>query len=232
MRISTWNIRAGGGKRTEQIAAVILEESPDILVLTEYRPAPGVKLLQLLESANYHRISGEPDGPHNSVCILSKHPMQAHQSPVLPKSLHRWISVILDSHDLIVLGVHVPNVSEIWNKREFLECIEAFAIENLNRKAVVIGDLNTARNEDCEGAFINEATYFNRYLELGWVDAWRSLHPDAREFTWYSHRNNGFRLDHCLVSPKLAPFVKQAEYRHDVRTDRLSDHSMLTVTLC
>ncbi len=229
MRLVTWNIRAGGGKRIPGIVDVILEERPDILVLTEYRPKPGKILLDQLASENFHRIAGEPDGPHNSVCILAKRPIDPHPCSHIPKSLHRWISVLSVEHDLAILGVHVPNVSEVWNKREFLECIDHFVRDNLNRPALVIGDLNTARDEDCEGAFINEATYFNGYLSKGWVDAWRFLHPEAREFTWYSHKKNGFRLDHCLISEALKSKLSAASYRHDVRMNGLSDHSLMTV---
>lgn len=228
MHVATWNIRAGGGKRTSGIADVILEEAPDVLILTEYRPVPGIKLLSLLEPLGYHKIAGEPEGPHNSVCVLAKSSLELYPSNPIPKHLHRWISVTT-VHDLAVLGVHVPNVSEVWNKREFLECIDSFVEFNKSRRAIVIGDLNTARDEDCEGAFINEATYFNGYLAKGWIDAWRTLHPEAREFTWYSHKKNGFRLDHCLVSPPLAEHLEGANYRHDVRTNGLSDHSWLSV---
>ncbi|MBS1725775.1 MAG: endonuclease/exonuclease/phosphatase family protein [Armatimonadetes bacterium] len=229
MRLATWNIRAGGGKRIPAIADVILREEPDVLVLTEYRPKPGQALLERLSPLNYHMVAGEPDGPHNSVCVLSKSPVRVYDCPRFPKSLHRWVSVATEFDGVVVLGVHVPNVSEVWNKREFLECIDAFVKANLDGHAVVIGDLNTARDEDCEGAFINEATYFNGYLECGWVDAWRRLHPDGREFTWYSHKKNGFRLDHCLISPSLVSCLGSARYRHDVRTDGLSDHSSLHV---
>lgn len=208
---------------------MLVEEAPDILVLTEYRPVPGQKLLALLASFNYQVIAGVPDGPHNSVCVLSKAAMQSHECPTTPKSVHRWVSAYVEEFDLAILGVHVPNVSEVWNKREFLSCIDQFVKANLERPAIVIGDLNTARDEDCEGAFINEATYFNGYLSAGWIDVWRHQHPDGREFTWYSHKKNGFRLDHCLISPPLINHVRSAKYRHDVRIDGLSDHSMMIV---
>ena len=39
MKITTWNIRHGGGSRTEAIKAVLDEvQSSDVLVITEFRP--------------------------------------------------------------------------------------------------------------------------------------------------------------------------------------------------
>ncbi len=230
VRIATWNIRAGGGKRTAQIARVILEERPDVLVLTEYRPAPGRLLLELLEDLSYHVAAGVPTAIQNCVCVLSRHPVEPHPVRTQPKSLHRWMPVFIPAFNLTILGVHVPNQFEIWHKREFWDCVEGFATENVGTRTVIIGDLNTALDEDCEGDPIREAVYFKRLLEASWVDAWRSHNSKAREFSWFSHRANGFRLDHCLVSPSLASSVLGSTMRHDVRTERLSDHSLLTVT--
>jgi exodeoxyribonuclease-3 len=231
VRVVNWNIRAGGGKRTALIADVLLEESPDILVLTEFRPLPGIALLDKLSPLGYQAMAGSAEGPRNSVCVLSRYRMESYQHPNAPGSLHRWVAVRIPEHDLVVLGAHVPNQTEIWNKREFLDCLEGFAGDAAGQRAIMIGDLNTALDQDCEGEKIREAVTLKRIFEMGWVDAWRQCHTDAREFTWYSHRNNGFRLDQCLVSPSLASSVKSAQLRHDVRTGRLSDHSLLRVEL-
>lgn len=231
VRIATWNIRAGGGKHTEQIAHVIDEERPDVLVLTEYRPIPGAALLSLLEGHAYHFIAGIPTGVQNCACVLSRYPLEPLAVKSIPKSHHRYVPVYIPALDLTVLGVHVPNQSEIWNKREFWDCIEDFAAESADRRSVILGDLNTALDEDCEGDPIREAVHLKQLLEAGWGDAWRTHNPEKREFSWYSHRKNGFRLDHCLVSPSLVNSTTGAIMRHDVRTDGLSDHSMLIVEL-
>lgn len=231
MRIATWNIRAGGGQRIEQIARVILEEHPDVLVLTEFRPVPGKVLLALLEELSYHVVAGVASGVQNCVCVLSRHPIEPLAVKKTPKSHHRWVPVLIPEMDVTLLGVHVPNQSEVWNKREFWDCVEAFAEETVEVRSIIIGDLNTALDEDCEGSPIREAVYFKRLLNAGWTDVWRAHNPEQREFSWYSHRQNGFRLDHCLVSPSLAHATSGATMRHDVRTNGLSDHSMLIVEI-
>lgn len=210
---------------------MILEESPDVLVLTEYRPAPGRKLLALLESLSYHVCAGIPEGPQNCVCVLSRRSVTPCEVQMSPKSIHRWVAVDIPAYDLVILGVHVPNQTEIWNKREFWDCVESFAVSMVAKRAIIIGDLNTALDEDCQGDPIREAVYFKRLLAAGWVDAWRQCNHETQEYSWYSHRSNGFRLDYCLVSPLLAETVRASKMRHDVRSDRLSDHSLLTVDL-
>jgi exodeoxyribonuclease-3 len=231
MRVATWNIRAGGGKRTEQIARVIHEEAPDLLVLTEFRATPGLRLLERLQSLSYHVLAGVPTGIQNCVCILSRWPVEEFDVSKCPASRHRWLAVNVPALDLVVLGVHVPNQTEIWNKREFLDCIEALATEKAGGRAIIIGDLNTALDEDCEGEKIRESVMLKRLFDSGWVDAWRACNPNTREFSWFSHRNNGFRLDQCLVSASLAGYVKSSALRHDVRLQKLSDHSYLAMEL-
>ena len=231
MRITTWNIRAGGGKRTQHIAQAILDERPHVIVLTEFRPIPGRALIELLSEFAFSVFSCMPDGKHNSVCILSKSVIELCEAVTVPKSIHRWVSAVVPAYDLTILGVHVPNQSEAWNKREFWDCIETFAMTMVYSRCLIIGDLNTALDEDCQGEPIREAVNLKRLLEAGWVDSWRQCNPCSNEFSWFSHRANGFRLDHCLVSPLLGPMIGGAKLNHEVRVTGLSDHSMLTVDI-
>ncbi|HSV42525.1 MAG TPA: hypothetical protein VLH13_03840, partial [Methanomassiliicoccales archaeon] len=47
-----------------------------------------------------------------------------------------------------------------------------------------------------------------------------------REYSWYSSKGNGFRLDHVLATPYLDRPV-WAKYSHQERERGLSDHSVL-----
>lgn len=205
--------------------------SADIVVLTEFRHRPGAKLLQLLEPQDYNVQIGQVEGPHNCTAVLSRAILEPLIVPKTPRSSHRWVATRLPELDLTILGVHVPNQSEVWNKREFLDCQEAFAEHHRGGRAVILGDLNTAHDEDCEGDPIRAAVYLESLERMGWIDAWRSCNPVAREFTWYSHKRTGFRLDHCYVSRQLAPLVRASTYDHSVRVEGLSDHSLLVTTL-
>lgn len=234
VRVATWNIRAGGGKRVDEIAGFIKQECPDILVLTEFRQRAGEALLGALKRAGYNALVDETLSPNpegrdsrNKVAILSRLPVTLAPDIRQPQSAHRWLACDIGNFDLTVLGVHVPNQSEVWNKREFWECIEGFAMEFQGRKCMILGDLNTAVDEDCQGDPIREAVFLKRLLAAGWVDAWRFCNPGKSEFTWFSHRANGFRLDYCLVSPLLADSLVDCQHRHDVLANRLSDHSWL-----
>ena len=51
------------------------------------------------------------------------------------------------------------------------------------------------------------------------------------EFTWFSHRSRGFRLDHAFLSPACAPRLRAAWFDHTVRETGATDHSALIVDL-
>ena len=102
----------------------------------------------------------------------------------------------------------------------------------LERPTIVIGDFNTGLHHvDEAGATFHCASEFGRLAQAGWVDAWRLVHGDVREFSWYSTAGNGFRIDHAFVTPDLASQVVGAAYDHSTRKG-LTDHSGLTIDLC
>ena len=113
--------------------------------------------------------------------------------------------------------------------------------------AILCGDLNTPRRELPDGEILTFAHDSKGRLreergerwnaaeralvkDLGWVDAYRSLHGyGERSASWtYAHDRGGWRLDHVLVCG-LEP--RAAEYAHEWRRAGLSDHSALVVEL-
>jgi exodeoxyribonuclease-3 len=72
---------------------------------------------------------------------------------------------------------------------------------------------------------------FGAFSSSAWVDAWRAVHGDKREYSFVSPAGNGFRLDHAFLSPSLAPRLLDADYIHATRDRAVSDHSALLVRL-
>jgi hypothetical protein len=51
--------------------------------------------------------------------------------------------------------------------------------------------------------------------QIGFRDLWRHRYPDRREYSWFSTRNNGFRIDHAFLSPELAACAGTVHYSHE-----------------
>jgi exonuclease III len=96
---------------------------------------------------------------------------------------------------------------------------------------LLIGDLNTGRHGiDETGKTFNLPDRFERLSEK-WIDAWRHVHGDKREFTWFSRSGNGFRLDHAFVNDSLSARLAGVEYSQVEREEGISDHSVLVVNI-
>jgi hypothetical protein len=114
---------------------------------------------------------------------------------------------------------------------------------------LVGGDFNVIPEDiDCHkpSSWMNDALFqpeprerYRALLELGYTDAFRSLHPnEAGQFTFWDHfrrafeHNRGIRIDHFLLSPTLAARLEGCEIDKGPRAlEKPSDHAPIIVTL-
>ena len=118
-------------------------------------------------------------------------------------------------------------------------------VQQLRRRGAVfvIGDFNTAHEEidlarpkenARESGFLpDERAELRRWIDAGWVDTFRALHPGERgHYTWWRQwggareRNVGWRIDYVFASPSAAKRVTDAFIWPDVRG---SDHAPVGV---
>ena len=149
--------------------------------------------------------------------------------------------------ELEIVNVHSP-ISPSPGLAKVLthEALAAY-LERKPGPVILCGDLNTPRRELPDGEILTFAHDSKGRLreergerwnaaeralvkDLGWVDAYRSLHGyGERSASWtYAHDRGGWRLDHVLlhgVTPRAAA------YAHEWRRAGLSDHSALVVEL-
>jgi exodeoxyribonuclease III len=111
-------------------------------------------------------------------------------------------------------------------------------------KIIITGDFNTAHqeidlknpkaNEKSTGFLPEERVWVTRYLEHGFIDAYRHLYPERVQYTWWTYRFNaraknvGWRLDYFLVSESLMPQVEDVIVHDEVMG---SDHCPVTLVL-
>ena len=229
-RLFAWNIRAGGGARLAGIAAAIERHDADIVILSEYRAGEaGGRLLASLAALGYrHASTAAPPAGRNGVLIAAREPFVEH-GPVnglLPEP-YRMLCVEFGGFQLS--GIYMPN---LLAKVPYWEALIAALATNGSEGAVAIGDFNTCRAYvDEAGAIDRCAHYLDRLAAIGFCDLWRERYPEGREYSWYSTRGNGFRIDHAFLSPRLADCCGTVGYSHDERTAGLSDHSPLILEL-
>lgn len=105
-------------------------------------------------------------------------------------------------------------------------------------KIILCGDYNIAHkeidihdpkgNKNSSGFLPAEREWMTKFFESGWIDTFRSLHPEPHRYSWWSQRfpsvrlnNKGWRIDYINVTEPLKKNIKDAEIFPDVKH---SDH--------
>jgi len=232
-RLLVWNIRHGGGDRVPGILAFIDAQAPDAVVLTEYRDNKQGKAIEEHLSRNRGFECVHPSGtlPRvNSVLIAGRQPMQRHDvGNDLGPNAHRCCAIEIDG--LLLVAFYFPCGKA---KVPLFDFIDRHTRSWHSLPTLLCGDFNTGlHQQDEEGTTFIAANRFESLTSRGWVDVWRDRHRTTREFSWYSSKGHGFRIDHALASPSLAPRILSAEYCHVPRESAapVSDHSALIVEI-
>jgi exonuclease III len=231
LRLLAWNIRQGGGTRLSRIVAAIAQHEADVLILSEYRGGEsGERLRAALAASGYgHATGATPPSGGNGVLIAARHPFDdgGPLTDAVPEP-YRVVRAYLGP--LRIYGVYMPNLLKKVPYWQTL--IAALAAEPLQADALAIGDFNTCRAYVDEPGAIDPCAHFlDEVAAIGFCDLWRQRYPEGREFSWYSTRGNGFRIDHAFLSPALAGCAGDIRYSHEERMSGFSDHSALILDL-
>lgn len=230
MKIITWNIRQGGGTRINKVICSIKDYKADIIVITEYRNNEnGLELRKfLLDNGYLFQIVPMVDKNKNTLLIAAR---SDFSSQLFLQDLHEdYFRVVkVENNDLCLYGLYFPQKME---KKKIFD----FMLNEMNKykgKAVVfIGDFNTGKHfidEEKNTFFCSQ--YINIIEENNYADAWRFINKDKHEFSWYSNRGNGFRIDHAYINEEYKDKILNCFYSHKEREDKITDHSMMVLEL-
>jgi exodeoxyribonuclease-3 len=119
------------------------------------------------------------------------------------------------------------------------------ALKASGREVIICGDWNIAHqeadlknwkgNRKNSGFLPEERAWLTTlFSEVGWVDVYRNLYPNATEegYTWWSNRgqawanNVGWRIDYQIATPAIAAKAISAIIYKD---ERFSDHAPLII---
>jgi exodeoxyribonuclease-3 len=106
------------------------------------------------------------------------------------------------------------------------------ALHAAGENIIITGDFNTAhqsldlkypkQNKLTSGFLPEERLWVQKYLDHGFVDAYRILYPEREQYTWWTYRLNarqrgiGWRIDYYLVSKALLPLIKDVIIHEEV----------------
>lgn len=121
-------------------------------------------------------------------------------------------------------------------KTDFFSECNKIALGHEKLPFAILGDFNTGNqlmDRSASGSpYVCAALFDDLTEKTGLVDLWRHANgTDIREWTWLSHRGNGFRLDHAFGNRK---FIEQCKptclYDHTPRQGKITDHSAIIIS--
>ncbi len=231
-KIVALNVRNGGGTRAAAICQYLETHDPDVVVLTEWRKgAAGRKFIDWAESRAMAQATLNNVSSVNGVFFAARQPFRS--VTMTPPGASPGVLMLAHFQGWALLSGYFP---QLLTKAAFFSVCAELAMAHANTPFAIIGDLNTGNqliDRSLDATPYACAEHFDALTEqAGLIDLWRHTNGiEAREWTWLSHRGNGFRIDHAFANrPFLQSVQPSCVYDHKTREARITDHSALVIT--
>ena len=223
LTLLSYNIRYGGIGREGQLATVIREARADLVVLQE---ATRPRVIERLAAAVDMPVWAARPG--HSLAFLSRHEIAHYEWHRPPATHHSFLEIVPAAGDYRVFGLHLSAVHANWRERRRGRELRAL-LDGIKRHQegfhVLVGDFNTVAPGEMldvqrlplrlrpfiwlSGGRLRWET-IQIMLDAGYIDGYRTLHPDDRGFTfptWDPH----VRLDYVFLPAPFAARLRACE---------------------
>ena len=258
MKIYSWNVNGlRAVLRKGALQEFVEKEQPDIFCLQETKAKQGQAEVDLPEYEELWNSAKRPGYAGTAIFTKVKPLSVKYDLPTNesfedqfgdPLSEGRVLTAEFEKFFLV--NVYTPNSKnelerlalreKLWDP-EFLRYLKDL---EKTKPVVVCGDFNAAHeeidiarpktNHHSAGFTDEERKGITNYIKAGFVDTFRTLHPDEIRYTWWSHwgkareNNVGWRIDYFFVSKDLKNHLKSAEIYENVMG---SDHCPISIEL-
>lgn len=142
-----------------------------------------------------------------------------------------------DFGEITLLNCYFPSGTTGGERQDFkMEFLDAFFIWIAELKKerpnlIIVGDYNIAHteidihnpksNKKTSGFLPEEREWMTKWFESGFADAFRQVHPEKVEYSWWSYRagarakNKGWRIDYQSVSDPIKDRILNAHHLNE-----------------
>lgn len=251
MNITSWNVNSLN-VRLPHVLQYLQETAPDVLGLQELKQTDAAIDRTALAAAGYH-LESHGQKTYNGVALLAREALTDVVRGIPGYADEQARAIAANVGDVRVLNLYVPNGKAVGDEKytyklHWLDAVTRY-IDDLKRehpKLVIIGDYNIAPADldvhdpdkwrDQILCSAPERQALANLLALGFKDAYRTLHPDTQQFSWWDYRmgglrrNIGLRIDLTLTSDALT--LTDADINTAPRHwERPSDHAPAWVNI-
>ena len=248
MKCVSWNVnglRAVAKKGFDEIFASF---DADIFALQETKLQEGQNPIDFEGYHEYWNYA-EKKGYSGTAVFAKEEPLAVTRGIGVEELDHEGRVLTLEYPEFFFVCVYTPNAQNELARIDFRcaweDAFRAYLCGLAEKKGVVVcGDMNVAhnpidlarpkQNEVNAGYSEQERSKFNELLSAGFVDTFRTLHPNEQVYSWWSYRmkarerNVGWRIDYFLVSEQLKDEVSAASIHTEVFG---SDHCPVSIEI-
>jgi exodeoxyribonuclease-3 len=255
IKITTWNVNSVRMRETH-VCSFLEREAPDFLLLQEIK-CEAHQFPTLAFSALGYEAVVVGQKSYNGVAILHRAPVEILH-PKLPgmgdDDTHaRFVEI--RAAGITIGNLYLPNGNSGGDngydyKLRWMAALRAHAATMIadDTDFILAGDYNVCPSDEdfapralpATDALVRPETRaaFNALLYTGLTEAVRALHPREKLYTFWDYqagawdRNSGLRIDHALLSPRLAERLESVTIHKDERAKgQPSDHVPVSVLL-
>lgn len=253
LRLFSWNVNGlRAVLRKGALQALLNAEHPDILCLQEIKCRPDQLDLFETDALKGYEIFWNPaerPGYSGTATLVKKINCKVIKNDnALANKEGRILA--LDFNNFYLVNVYTPNSKPDLSRlnlrhADWDPAFRDYLAELSKTKPVITcGDFNAAHeeidlarpreNRKNAGFTSEEREGVDNLLSAGFLDSFRSLNPEARRYTWWSHwgkareNNVGWRIDYFFLSKNLQPALLSADIYEGITG---SDHCPISISL-
>jgi exodeoxyribonuclease-3 len=233
-RIITYNVNGIRAAMGKGLIDWMKSTDPDILCVQEIKASPEqVGVFEFEEMGYHHYWYPAQKKGYSGVAIFSK---QKPDNVVYGCGIKEYDDegrfIRADYGDISVISVYHPSGSSGDDRQAFkMKWLADFAnyIEELRRerpKLIISGDYNICHkaidihnpksNANTSGFLPEERDWFDKFVDLGYIDTFRFFNQEPHQYSWWSYRagsrgkNLGWRIDYNMVTQNLEKNLKRS----------------------
>ncbi len=248
MKIISWNVNGIRSCADKGLLSFLKKEKADFVCLQEVRGDPSfIDFLKVGYEVAY--FSAQKKGYSGVLTLYRKKPLSIIKGLGNKKFDNEGRVLALEYPGFYLINAYFPHTQRellrLPFKLAFNKAFEVFCQALREKKPVIVtGDINVAhkeidlknpkQNQKNAGFIPVERAWMDRFLFLGYVDAFREFVKEGGHYTWWTWRSNarkrnvGWRIDYFLVSEELKGKLKNCSILNKVYG---SDHCPIVLEL-
>ena len=233
MKIISYNVNGIRAALNKDFIGWLKSANPDVICLQEIKAMKDQLELDIFEAAGYkyhYWFSAQKKG-YSGVAILSKtEPNHVEFGTGIASMDFEGRNLRVDFDGFSVMSLYLPsgtNDDRLQHKSNYMDMFQEY-INTLKHEIpnlIICGDYNICHEEidihnpkmkGVSGFLPEEREWLGKFIDSGFIDSFRYLHPEKQEYTWWSYRansranNKGWRLDYALASKPLQEKLKRS----------------------